>query len=557
MALQQKNKLLSTINKALQKAQRTGDLAQFTLPEVELEVPREKNHGDFASNIALVCAGRAKKAPREVAEIIVRHLPKESFLREVQIAGPGFLNFFLSNEWLYEVLREVESQGLSYGDYPGRKDEKILLEFVSANPVGPMNVVNARAAAVGDTLARLLRAVGYTVGTEFYVNDAGNQADIFGRSLEARYQQLYDSKYPFPKEGYPGDYVRDLALILKEERPDLKGLPAAERLAFCKRWGTDQIVARQKADLKKYGVEFDLWFRERDLHKAGALEKAIADLKEKGFLFSRDNALWFKSTTFGDDKDRVIIKSDGAYTYITADIAYHGDKLKRGFTRLINIWGPDHHGYIDRLKAAVQALGYPKETLEVLILQYVALMRQGELVKMSKRAGEFITMRELVDEVGKDAARFFFLNRSPESHLDFDLDLAVEESSDNPVYYVQYAHARIASVLRQADELGVPLPKSEETNLERLVEEEEIALLKHLALLPGEIVTAATWRAPQRITQYALELASLFHSFYNHCHILGQEEELRKARLVLVQGVQIVLQKVLATLLGIEAPEQM
>ncbi|HHY10564.1 MAG TPA: arginine--tRNA ligase [Firmicutes bacterium] len=557
MALQQQNKLLITIKKALQQAQKQGDLAQFALPEIELEVPREKAHGDFASNIALVLAGRAKKAPRAVAEIIASHLPKESFLRKVEIAGPGFLNFFLSREWLYETLREIEARGLAYGDFAGSKDEKILLEFVSANPVGPMNIVNARAAAVGDTLARLFRAVGCTVDTEFYVNDAGNQADIFARSLEARYQQLFNPDYPFPADGYPGEYVRDLALVLKRERPDLKDLSEKERLAFCKRWGTDQIVAKQKADLKSYGVEFDLWFRERDLHEAGALERTIAFLKERDLLFSEDDALWFKSTSFGDDKDRVIIKSDGAYTYITADIAYHADKLKRGYTKLINIWGPDHHGYIDRLKAAVQALGYPGETLEVLILQYVALLRRGELVKMSKRAGEFITMEELLAEVGKDAARFFFLHRSPESHLDFDLDLAVAESSDNPVFYVQYAHARIASIFKQAKELGIPLPKSSEVDLTELKEPEEIDLLKHLALLPGEINAAANRRAPQRITQYALDLAGLFHSFYNHCHILNQKEGLRAARLCLVQGVQTVLQKVLVGLLGIEAPEQM
>lgn len=553
---QQKEQLRQVIREAIEAAQASGELILTNLPEIGLEVPRETGHGDFASNIALVTAKNAKKPPREVAQIIVGHLTKEGFIEKVEIAGPGFINFFLSNEWLYNTLRVIEAKGLKYGDSQYGQGEKILLEFVSANPVGPMNVVNARAAAVGDTLARLFRAVGYTVGTEFYVNDAGNQADVFARSLEARLQQLSNPDYPFPEDGYPGDYVGELAAVLQQEQPNLLELPLEERLAFCKRWGTDQMVEMQKTDLKNYGVEFDLWFRERDLHAAGALQEVIAYLQDRGYLFEAEDALWFKSTEFGDDKDRVIVKSDGSYTYVTADIAYHHDKLKRGYTKLINIWGPDHHGYIGRMVAAIQALGYGEDTLEVLILQYVALLRDGQQVKMSKRAGEFITMQDLVDEVGKDAARFFFLNRSPESHLDFDLDLAVEQSSENPVFYVQYAHARIASILRQAGEMGIDLPNTAQVDLNLLQHDSETALLKQLAALPDEILMAALQREPHRLTRYALDLASLFHSFYTHCHILGEEPKLRDARLVLVQGVQLVLKKVLSTL-GVDAPEQM
>lgn len=553
---QQKEQLRQVIREAIVAAQASGELALTDLPEIGLEVPRETDHGDFASNVALVTAKAAKKPPREVAQIIVGHLTQEGFIEKVEIAGPGFINFFLSNEWLYNTLRVIEAQGLDYGNSKHGEGQKILLEFVSANPVGPMNVVNARAAAVGDTLARLFRATGYTVGTEFYVNDAGNQADVFARSLEARYQQLSNPDYSFPDDGYPGDYVGELAVALQQERPDLLELPLKERLAFCKRWGTDQMVEMQKTDLKNYGVEFDLWFRERDLHAARSLEAVIAYLKERGYLFEAEDALWFRSTEFGDDKDRVIIKSDGSYTYVTADIAYHHDKLKRGYTKLINIWGPDHHGYIGRMVAAIQALGYPEDTLEVLILQYVALLRDGQQVKMSKRAGEFITMQDLVDEVGKDAARFFFLNRSPESHLDFDLNLAVEQSSENPVFYVQYAHARIASILRQAGEMGISLPTSSQVDLGLLQHDAEIALLKQLAVLPEEILLAALQREPHRLTRYALDLASLFHSFYTHCHILGEQPELRDARLSLIQGVQTVLKKVLGTL-GVDAPEQM
>lgn len=556
VVLKQKEQLRSAIQAAIEAAQASDELELASVPDIGLEVPRDSGHGDFASNIALVAAKMARKAPRDVAQIIAGHLPLGGFIRDVEVAGPGFINFFLSYDWLFDTIRTIEKEGQAYGDSTQGAGEKILLEFVSANPVGPMNVVNARAAAVGDTLARLFRAAGYTVGTEFYVNDAGNQADVFARSLEARYQQLTDPGYAFPEDGYPASYVCELAEVLQREHPELLEMEREERLALCKRWGTDQMVEMQKADLKNYGVEFDLWFRERDLHAAGALEEAIAFLEHRGLLFEAEDAKWFRSTEFGDDKDRVIVKSDGSYTYVTADIAYHHDKLKRGYTKLIDIWGPDHHGYIGRMQAAIQALGYGEDTLEVLILQYVALLRNGQQVKMSKRAGEFITMQDLVEEVGKDAARFFFLNRSPESHLDFDLDLAVEQSNENPVFYVQYAHARISSILRQGREMGVSLPSSTEVDLSLLAHDSEIALIKQLASLPEELLTAAVQREPHRVTRYALDLASLFHSFYTHCHILGETDSLRDARLVLVAQVQCVLRKVLG-ILGVDAPEQM
>ncbi|HPT83458.1 MAG TPA: arginine--tRNA ligase [Limnochordia bacterium] len=552
----QKQELISALQAAIHAAKASGALEVEAVPEIGLEVPREKQHGDFASNIALVMAKAARKPPREVAQIIVEHLPPGGVIREVEVAGPGFINFFLSNDWLYDTLRTIEAQGEAYGNCTYGAGERVLLEFVSANPVGPMNVVNARAAAVGDTLARLFRAVGYDVATEFYVNDAGNQADVFARSLEARLQQLTDPDYPFPADGYPGEYVAELAQQLQKERPDLLELPYEERIAFCKRWGTDKMVEMQRADLQAYGVEFDLWFRERDLHASGALEAVIEFLREKDLLYEEEGALWFRSTQFGDDKDRVIVKSDGTYTYVTADIAYHRNKLQRGFTKLIDIWGPDHHGYIGRMKAAIQALGYSADTLEVLILQYVALLRDGQPVKMSKRAGEFITMQDLLDEVGKDAARFFFLHRSPESHLDFDLDLAVEQSSENPVFYVQYAHARISSVLRQAREQGLEVPTCSQVDLGLLQHESELDLLKQLAALPEELLNAALLREPHRLTRYALELAGLFHTFYTFCHILGEEAPLRDARLVLISNVRVVLRKVL-DLLGVDAPEQM
>ncbi len=556
IAVKQKQRLATLIKDAIEHIIRDDQLQVADIPEIHLETPREKSHGDFASNVALVLAKPAKKSPRQVAELIVEYLTDQEFIEKVDVAGPGFINFFISNQWLYDVLLTIEKEGLNYGASNYGKGEQVLLEFVSANPVGPMNVVNARAAAIGDTLARLLRAVGYNASTEYYVNDAGVQTEVFGRSLDARYRQLTDEEYPFPEDGYPGVYVSELAQKLQREGMDLSSMSDAERVEYCRTWGIDEMVAMQRADLVAFDVEFDRWFREQDLHSTGALEAVIETLTNSGYMYNEEGALWFRSTAFGDDKDRVIIKTDRTYTYVTADIAYHYDKLKRGFTRLIDLLGPDHHGYIGRMKAAVQALGYPKDALEVLILQYVALLRNGQQVKMSKRAGEFITLRDLIDEVGKDAARYFFLMRSLDSHLDFDLTLAAEQSSENPVFYIQYAHARICSILAQASEQNVQVVCVSEAPLSVLNKEVEIDLMKKLAELPEEISAAALYREPHRIARYALDLAGIFHSFYTHCHILGEEGNIRIARLALVSCVRLVLQRVLS-LLGIVAPERM
>ena len=557
VAIEQKEKLASLIRNAVQQIIDDGEfIIDQPVPDIHLEIPRDKTHGDFASNIALVLAKPAKRAPRQVADLIVAYLADQEFIRKVEVAGPGFINFFISSKWLHQVLETIELEGLNYGFTNYGQGEKVLVEFVSANPVGPMNVVNARAAAIGDTVARLMRAAGYKVATEYYVNDAGVQTEVFGRSLAARFRQLTSNDFPFPDDGYPGDYLKDLAQKLAQEPQDFIGMSESELIDFCRTWGINEMIAMQRADLVEFDVEFDRWFREQELHKAGALEQVIGRLEANGYMYSQDGALWFRSTAFGDDKDRVIIKTDGSYTYVTADIAYHYDKLQRGFTKLIDLLGPDHHGYIGRMKAAVQALGYKEDALEVLILQYVALLRNGQQVKMSKRAGEFITLQDLLDEVGKDAARYFFLMRSMESHLDFDLTLAAEQSSDNPVFYIQYAHARICSILQQASEQGLPLIPATEAPLEALDKEAELDLMKKLAELPEEIMTAAIHREPHRIARYALELASVFHSFYTHCHILGEEGEIRTARLTLIFSVRIVLQRVLA-LLGISAPDRM
>ncbi len=553
---EQKRNLALLIESAFHQLIESGQIPMVTLPEINLEIPKDKAHGDFASNIALVLAKPTGMKPREIADLVANILKPHSSIERIEIAGPGFINFFLPQEWLYEVLESIETQKLDYGRSNHGKNEKLLLEFVSANPVGPMNVVNARAAAIGDTLARLLSAIGYDVATEFYVNDAGVQTEVFGRSLLARYRQISDPSLPFPEDGYPGTYVKDLAQELQSFSAKLDSMTSDEQLEFCRSWGIDRMVEAQKQDLLKFNVEFDLWYREQTLHKSNALEDIIEILTERGYMYESEGALWFRSTAFGDDKDRVITKTDGNYTYVTADIAYHYDKLKRGFTKLIDLLGPDHHGYIGRMQAAVQALGYPADTLEILILQYVALLRDGKQVKMSKRAGEFITLQDLLDEVGKDAARYFFVMRSPDSHLDFDLSLAAEQSSENPVYYVQYAHARICSILRQAEQQGITVKSVKDIDSGLLNHAAELDLIKKLAELPEEILTAATERAPQRIPRYALDLASIFHSFYTHCHILGEEDALRDARLVLVNCVRIVLHRVLE-LIGISAPERM
>lgn len=557
IALKLQSRIQQAFEEAIDKAAASEGWTIENMPAVELEVPKEKSHGDLATNVAMQLTREVKLAPRRIAEVLIQHLNLAgTFVESVEIAGPGFINLRLNNQWLYQVLRDIEEQGEAYGRSNYGQGKKVLLEFVSANPVGPMNVVNARAAAVGDTLANIMEAAGYDVSREYYVNDAGRQAHLFGLSILARYREMAGLEVEFPEDGYAADYVTQLAGILRQEVPDLLEKSQDEQEAFCKRWGTDRMVEQQKADLAAFGVEFDHWFRERELHEGGYLQEVIQFLQDAGYLYEEDGAIWFASTRFGDDKDRVMIKSDGEPTYLTPDVAYHWNKYRRGFEHLIDIWGPDHHGYIARMRAAIQALGYPADSFEVIILQLVTLLRHGEKVRMSKRAGQFVTMKELLDEVGKDAARYFFLMRAPDSHLDFDLALAVEQSQENPVYYIQYAHARICSILRQAQESGIEVPKAAEAQLDLLQTEEELDLIKKLAQLPEEIIQAAERREPHRIARYCYELASSFHSFYTHCRVLGEEEALQGARLVLVQAVKQVLRTALR-ILGVSAPERM
>lgn len=550
-----RERIRSEIEKTLKHAKHEGKIKYEKLPDFVVEVPREKAHGDFATNIAMLLCKEAKMAPRGLAQMITDNLANEGdWLEKLEIAGPGFINFYLNKSWLYTMLPQVIEQDEDYGRSNYGKGEKIQVEFVSANPTGLLHMGNARGAALGDTLSNVLDAAGFDVSKEFYINDAGNQIENFGKSLEARYFQLLGREVPFPEDGYHGEDIFDTVknIIADVQDKYIDADPAERRNFLVKRALNEKITAIKK-DLARFGVEYDVWFSEKNLHDSGEITKAIQELKGKKYIYEKEGALWLKSSLFGDEKDEVIVRSNGIPTYFAADIAYHKNKFERGFSRVINIWGADHHGHVARMKGAVQALGYNPDNLEVILMQFVRLLQGGEIVRMSKRSGQYITLSELIEEVGKDAARFFFVMRSPDSQIDFDLDLAKAESSENPVYYVQYAHARINSILKAStnddlDQINV--------DLSLLKEEAELELIRKIADLPEEIVGAAENSEPHRLTRYAHELASLFHSFYNSCRVLTDEEDLRNARLLLVDAARITLRNVL-TIIGVNAPERM
>ncbi len=555
-----KNGIRTALHTAVTNAMAGGELRSADVPEIIIEVPARKEHGDYATNLAMILASAVKKPPRQVAEIIVRNLPAGAgFVEKTEVAGPGFINFRLNQRWLYSVVTEIFERKSDYGRTERGKGQRIQIEFVSANPVGPMTVVQARAGVIGDTLANLFSYAGMAPQREYYVNDAGQQVKDLGLSLEIRARQALGEDVELPEQCYPGEYVRDMAReMLAERGPSVLSLPEEERRQALSDWGTSRIVARQRDELMRYGVEFDVWFSERTLHESGEVAQAVEVLKERGHTYEAEGALWFRSTVFGDDKDRVLVKSDGHYTYITPDAAYHLNKFRRGFEKVIDIWGPDHHGYIPRMKAVVQAFGYPAEALEILIVQLVRLVRGGQAVRMSKRGGTIILMDELLDEVGRDAARFFFLTRAPASQLDFDLDLAKLETSENPVFYVQYAHARISSIFREARERSFTVPTGglAGMDLSLLTDPSEYDLMKKMADLPEEIWEAATAREPQRMTRYLTELATAFHAFYTRCRVLTDDAALSTARLALTRATQIVLKTVLG-IIGVSAPESM
>ncbi len=545
--------LVEAVRTAALDARESGAIGFEKLPEFMLEVPREKAHGDYAVNLAMLLAKQAKMPPRAVAEEIVHHFPLEgSQVRSLDVAGPGFINVTLEPSWQLAVVPEVLQADEAYGRSDVGRGHRVMVEFVSANPTGLPHMGNARGAALGDTIASLLDAAGYDVSREYYVNDAGNQIDKFGVSLEVRFLQELGEAVELPEDGYHGvDVSETVRGYIGKHGTALKDAPSEERRRVLAEYALEEKLAHIQLALSRFGVEYDSWFRESALYESGEIDKALKILEEHGYLYREDGALWLASTKFGDKKDEVMIRQNGSPTYFAADIAYHLNKYERGFETLINVWGADHHGHVARMKGAMGALGKDPESLEVVIMQLVRLFSGGEIVRMSKRTGRFITLDELMDEVGVDAARYFFVMRSADSHLDFDMDLAKSNSNDNPVFYVQYGHARICSILRQAGDGW-----QGEANLNRLRTEEERELIDKIAHLPGIIAAAAQSREPHRICTYAHELAALFHRFYGACRVLGEEEELTRARLQLVKAAQITLRNVL-TLIGVSAPQQM
>lgn len=548
------SKLKQEIKAAVLKANLA---AEEQVPEVILELPKEKAHGDYSTNMAMQLARVAKKAPRMIAEELIKNFDRsKASIEKIEIAGPGFINFYMNNAYLTELIPSILNAGEKYGETTVGNNQKVQVEFVSANPTGDLHLGHARGAAVGDSLCNILAKAGYQVSREYYINDAGNQINNLAISVEARYFQALGLDKPMPEDGYHGEDIIGIGKRLAEEYGDkYVNVDEQERFDFFREYGLKYEMEKLKKDLENFRVGFDVWYSETSLYHNGKIDNALQTLKENGHIYEEEGATWFKSTALGDDKDRVLIKQDGSYTYLTPDIAYHKDKLERGFEKLINIWGADHHGYIPRMKAAIEALGYDRETLEVEIIQLVHLYKNGEKMKMSKRTGKAVTMRELVEEVGLDAVRYFFAMRSADTHLDFDLDLAVSQSNENPVYYAQYAHARISSILRQGEEQGLTFEQGAAFGL--IQSEKEIELLKKLGEFPQAVSEAALKRMPHRITNYIFDLASAFHSFYNAEKVLDADQpEKTKARLALIKSVQITMRNAL-NLIGVSAPEKM
>ncbi len=552
-----RDSLYNTIIAALEKAKKDNLLEFSTVPDFVIEVPREKEHGDFATNVAMLLARQAKMPPRKIAEIIVAQIPvNQSGFKQVDIAGAGFINFYFDNSWLYGIPNLVQTMGNEYG-LNQKQNKKVQVEFVSANPTGNLHMGNARGGAIGDSLANILHLAGYDVEREFYINDAGNQIEIFAESLEARYLQLTGHDVKFPENGYAGQDVIDTVKgIISRYGKDWVALSSEERRRCLVEEALQEKVTYIAKTLQEFGINYDVWFSEKTLHQAGKIDEVIAELEREDYVYEKDGALWFKSTRFGDEKDEVLKRANGLPTYFAADIAYHKDKFERGFDWVINVWGADHHGHIARMKGAIQALGYNPDQLDILLMQLVRLLRSGNVVRMSKRTGTTVSLDELIEEVGRDAARFIFVMRNPDSHLDFDLELAKQQNQDNPVYYVQYAHARICSIFRQAEAAGISMPPVEQINSALLKEPEELDLLRKIADFPEEINVAARTMAPHRIARYVMDLAGLFHSFYNHHRVINDDQALQEARLLLMSVTRITIKNALCVL-GVSAPEQM
>ena len=523
---------------------------------IHLETPKDKVNGDYATNVAMQLTKLAKKPPRAIAEAILENIETEGTdIEKIEIAGPGFMNITVRKDFLADVVKAAVEQGEAYGRSNAGAGEKVQVEFVSANPTGDLHLGHARGASVGDSLSNVMDFAGYAVSREYYINDAGNQVNKLAYSLEARYMQALGKDAEMPEDGYHGQDIIDIAAKLTEEFGEaILEKTAEERFDFFRENGLRLELGKLQNDLKNFRVEYDVWYSETSLYGNGKIERALDKLKANGHVFEDGGATWFRSTTFGDDKDRVLIKNDGSFTYLTPDIAYHEDKLQRGYDKLINVWGADHHGYIPRMKAAIEALGYERETLDVEIIQMVQLYKDGEKFKMSKRTGNAVTMRELVEEVGLDAVRYFFVKTAGDTHMDFDLDLAVSQSNENPVYYAQYAHARISSIIRAAAEQGYTATLE---NLNLLTAEKEEEVLKKVGVFPQIVADAAKHRTPHRIANYIQELAAAFHSFYNAEKVLNPDnKELTEARLALITVVKTTLANALK-LIGVSAPEKM
>ncbi len=585
-----KQHLAELLQQAVDRLKTDGVLPAGQPVEIGLERARDHRHGDFASNLALTLSKVARRKPRELAEALVAALPESDQVDRVEIAGPGFINFHLSPAAWYAVVGTVLEAGDAYGRSELGGGRPVQVEFVSANPTGPLHVGHGRGAAYGATVADLLEAVGYRVHREYYVNDAGRQMDILAVSVYLRYLDLCGEDVPFPSNGYQGDYVWDIGASLHRRRGDalrhtaaelLEGVPPDEPAGGDKEAHVDGLIARTRAllgeahyrevfdlglesildnirrDLEEFGVVYDEWFSERSLTESGAVDRAIERLKAGGHLYEKDGAWWFRSTGFGDEKDRVVVRENGQTTYFASDIAYHMNKLERGYERVIDVWGADHHGYVPRVKAALEALGDDPSKLDVLLVQFAILYRGGQKVQMSTRSGEFVTLRELRHEVGNDAARFFYVMRKCEQHMDFDLDLAKSQSADNPVYYIQYAHARVMSVMRQLEEKGMTWDAAAgAAGLPRLTEKHEQSLMVRLSRYPELVEAAALNHEPHLIAHFLRELANDFHTYYNAHQFLVEDAELRNARLNLIQATRQVIANGLG-LLGVSAPERM
>jgi arginyl-tRNA synthetase len=547
-----KQTITELLAKAIAKAQQEGKLPAISLPEIVIERPQNPEHGDYASSISLKLARAAGTNPLNIAKEIAGYVQTSPEIENVTVAAPGFINFTLKNEWMTQQVNEILAAGKAYGNISLGNDKLIQIEFVSVNPTGPLHVGHGRGAVLGSTLANVLASAGYRIVKEYYINDAGNQMDLFRRSLYASYQKSIGKDVEIPADGYHGEYIATASTEIARIE-EFEKLPEGKKESYMGEHGLDMMLEVIRTDLEKLGVTFDVWFHETDLF-TGTYDKVIDILEKKGYLVQKEGATWFVATALGEDKDNVVIRTDGMPTYFATDIAYHYNKfIERKFDRVINIWGADHAGHVSRMRAAVEALGIDPERLTVIISQMVTLRRGGEVVKISKRSGDIITLRELIDEVGADACRFFFLARTADSQMDFDLELAKKQSADNPVYYIQYAHARIASILRVAQERGVV---SNNGDVSLLTDASELTLIRKMLLLPEIVETIANTLEPHHLTYYAQDLATAFHAFYKNCRVITSDKDMTGARLKLVKAAKLVLGRTL-NLMGMNAPEKM